>query len=109
MKKSYKPLILVILLLLISITAIILVSVAIRLKYEEATRLKVILENDLKIESTLKIRLLADYQKFSDKNIIETYALENLGMIKNDKPLIKLILSQADIDKINEEVKKKYE
>ncbi len=109
MKKSYKPLIVVLLFLLISSTAIILVSIGLKLKYEELTREKVELEKNLRDENTLKIKLLADYQMYSDESMIETFAKNNLGMIKRNKVSIKLKINQDEIDKLNEELKSDYE
>ena len=60
MKKSHKPLIVVLLFLLVSLTAIFLISIGLKLKYEELTRKKVELEKNLRDENTFKIKLLAD-------------------------------------------------
>ena len=109
MKKSHKPLILVLLFLLVSTTTVFLISIGLKLKYEELTRKKVELEKSLRDENTLKIKLLADYQMYSDENMVETFAKENLGMIKRNKSAIKLQVDQEQIDKLNEELTSKYE
>ncbi len=109
MKKSHKPLIIVLLFLLVSLTAVFLVSIGLKLKYEELTRKKVELEKNLRDESTLKIKLLADFQMYSDETEVETFARENLGMIKRNKSAIKIKINQDEIDKINDELKTKYE
>jgi biopolymer transport protein ExbD len=109
MKKSYKPMILVLLILLVSTTAIILLSIGIRLKYEELTRQKVRLEKELSIENTIRIKLLADHQMYADENIIETFAKENLGMIKRDKPALIIKINQDNVEKLNRELISDYE
>lgn len=109
MKKSHKPLIVVLLFLLVSLTAIFLISIGLKLKYEELTRKKVELEKNLRDENTFKIKLLADYQMYSDENTIETFARENLGMIKRNKAALKIKINQEEIDKINDELKSEYE
>ena len=109
MKKSHKPLIVVLLFLLVSLTAIFLISIGLKLKYEELTRKKVELEKNLRDENTFKIKLLADYQMYSDENTIETFAKENLGMIKRNKAALKIKINQEEIDKINDELKSEYE
>lgn len=109
MKKSHKPLIIVLLLLLVSLTAVFLISIGLKLKYEELTRKKVELEKNLRDESTLKIKLLADYQMYSDENAVETFARENLGMVKRNKAAIKIKINQDEIDKLNDELKSEYE
>ncbi len=109
MKKSYKSLIAVLLFLLVSATSIILISVGIRLKYEELTRQKMELEVQLKSENTLRIKLLADQQMYTDENLIENFAKENLGMIKMNYNALRLKINQNELDEINDELKKKYE
>ena len=109
MKKSHKPLIVVLLFLLVFLTAIFLISIGLKLKYEELTRKKVELEKNLRDENTFKIKLLADYQMYSDENTIETFARENLGMIKRNKAALKIKINQEEIDKINDELKSEYE
>ena len=109
MKKSHKPLIVVLFFLLVSLTAIFLISIGLKLKYEELTRKKVELEKNLRDENTFKIKLLADYQMYSDENTIETFARENLGMIKRNKAALKIKINQEEIDKINDELKSEYE
>jgi len=109
MKKSHKPLIVILLFLLVSLTAIFLISIGLKLKYEELTRKKVELEKNLRDENTFKIKLLADYQMYSDENTIETFARENLGMIKRNKAALKIKINQEEIDKINDELKSEYE
>ncbi len=109
MKKSHKPLIVILLFLLVSLTAVFLVSIGLKLKYEELTREKVALEKNLRDESTLKIKLYADYQMYSDENAVETFARENLGMIKRNKVAIKIKINQDEIDKLNDELKPEHE
>lgn len=109
MKKSYKPLILVLFVLLISTTAVILLTVGIRLKYEELTRQKVQLEKELNIENTLKIKLLADHQMYCDENAIENFAKENLGMIKRNRTSLIIKINQEEVEELNSELESAYE
>ena len=109
MKKSHKPLIVILLFLLVSLTAVFLVSIGLKLKYEELTRKKVELEKNLRDESTLKIKLLADYQMYSDETAVEAFARENLGMIKRNKVAIKIKINQDEIDKLTDELKSEHE
>ena len=109
MKSSSKPLIVAILLMLLSVTAVVLVNIGLRFKYEELVRDKVKLINILNDERTKKVNLIAEYQSFSSEERITTIAEQNLNMIKADQPKITVTIDKNLINKLNSELKDKYE
>jgi|AP12_2_1047962.scaffolds.fasta_scaffold32568_2 cell division protein FtsL len=109
MKKSAKPLIVSILILLLSVTAVVLVNIGLRFKYEELVREKVKLIKIINDERTKKVNLIAEYQSFSSEERITTIAENDLNMIKVDQPKITITLDKDYINKLNSELKDKYE
>ena len=67
------------------------------------------MKNRLACQPGVKIKLLADYEMYSDENAVETFARENLGMVKRNKAAIKIKINQDEIDKLNDELKSEYE
>ena len=63
MKKSAKPLIVAILIILLTGTTLVLVTTGLRFKYEELVRDKVKLEKILNDERTKKVNLIAEYNR----------------------------------------------
>ncbi|MEJ2196834.1 MAG: cell division protein FtsL [Ignavibacteriaceae bacterium] len=109
MKKSAKPLIVSILILLLSVTAVVLVNIGLRFKYEELVREKVKLIKIINDERTKKVNLIAEYQSFSSEERITTIAENDLNMIKVDQPKITVTMDKDYINKLNSELKDKYE
>ncbi|UCH65759.1 MAG: cell division protein FtsL [Ignavibacterium sp.] len=109
MKKSAKPLIVVILILLLTETAIVLVTIGLRFKYEELVRDKVKLEKILNDERTKKVNLIAEYQSFSSDERIISFAEEKLGLKKLTDPKITVTVNKNHINKLNSELKRKYD
>ncbi len=107
MKKNTKPLILTILIMLLTATALILIVIGVRLKYEELTREKVKIEKLLKVESSRKINLIAEYQTYSSKERIVSIAKNELGLIKRNRPQISISIDKTLINEINERLKLK--
>ena len=107
MKKNSKPLIFSILLMLLASTALVLIIIGVRLKYEELTREKVKIEKLLKTESSRKVNLIAEYQTFSSEERIVPIAKNELGLVKRNQPKISISLNKKLIDEINEKLKSK--
>lgn len=103
MKKSSKPLIIVIASLLVLLTIIILMSQGLRLKYEELQRELAQLENRIKTEKTQSVKLKANYQMLTEEDVIEKFAIYELGLVnaKNDNEN-KITLSKENIAKLSE-------
>lgn len=103
MKKSSKPLIIVIASLLVLLTIIILMSQGLRLKYEELQRELAQLENRIKTEKTQSVKLKANYQMLTEEDIIEKFAVYELGLVnsENDNEN-KITLSKENIAKLSE-------
>lgn len=98
MKKSSKPMIVVVASLLVLLTIIILVSQGLRLKYEELQREFTQMENKIKTEKTQSVALTANFQMLTEEDVIKKYALNKLGLIDSDNDkIIKIILSKNDI------------
>jgi cell division protein FtsL len=109
MKRSAKPFIIKIIFLLVVVTSIVLISIALRFKYEELIRKKSELDNTLKDERSKKINLIAEYQAFSSEEIIISIAENNLGMIRRTQPKIKITVNKNLVKKVNEKLKSNYE
>lgn len=109
MKTSSKPLIVAILIILLSGTAVVLVNIGLRFKYEELVREKVKLIKILNDGRTKKVNLIAEYQSFSSEERITKIAKQNLNMIKMDNPKITVTVDKNYINKLNSELKAKYE
>ena|SRR3972149_4747730 len=106
MKKSSKPLIIVITSLLVLITIIILISQGLRLKYEELQRELAQLENRIKTEKTQSVGLKANYQMLTAQDAIKNYAMNELGLVDaSSDPIRKITLSTEDIAKLTESVR----
>lgn len=109
MKKSAKPFIVALLLILLSGTALLLATIGLRFKYEELVRDKVKLEKTLNDERTEKVNLIAEYQSFSSDERIILFAEEKLGLKKLNEPKITVSVNKNDINQLNSELKRKYE
>ena len=84
MKKSSKPLIVLITSILIISTIMVLLSQGLRFKYEEQQRELAQLENQIKTEKTVEANLKANYQMLTSEDVIKKYASEQLGLIGAD-------------------------
>lgn len=105
MKKSSKPLIIIITSLLVLITIIILFAQSLRLKYEELQRELAQLENQMKTEKTQSAGLKANYQMLTAEDIIKKYAIYELGLVDGSSdPIRKITLSTEDIAKLSESI-----
>lgn len=103
MKKSSKPLIIVIASLLVLLTIIILMSQGLRLKYEELQRELAQLENRIKTEKTQSVKLKANYQMLTEEDVIEKFAVYELGLVNADNDNEnKITLSKENIAKLSE-------
>lgn len=105
MKKSSKPLIVLIASLLVLITIIILAAQGLQLKYEELQRELTQLENQMKTEKTQSVGLKANYQMLTAEDIIKQYAMNELGLVdagfdNNNK----ITLSTEEITELSESV-----
>jgi hypothetical protein len=100
MKKSFKPLIIVISSLLVLVTILLLISQGLRLKYEELQRELTQLENQIKTEKTLVVNLLANYQMMTAEDLIKKYASDELALVEAD------LDNQMNITLITEEIVK---
>ncbi len=109
MKKSAKPLIVIVMFLLLVITALVLISVGLRLKYEESVRTKVELEKVLQSERIKKVNLVANYQMVAAEDIVTLSAKNDLGMVKNSEPGIKITVSTDKIEELSQLLKEKYD
>ena len=109
MKKSAKPLILITLFYMVTITLFILGYVGIKLKCEELTRQKVLTEQELENIENWKLSLSAQRQALTAEDRIVPIAEEELGMIKpSDAPVI-LTVNKNEIERVSKIVKDKYE
>lgn len=110
MKRSFKPLIIVISSLLILITILLLVSQGLRLKYEELQREQTQLENQIKTEKTLMVNLIANYQMMTAEDLIKNYASNELALVEADSDTgKKIILFTEDVVKLTESVQQTNE
>lgn len=105
MKKSSKPLIIVIASLLVLSTIILLISQGLRLKYEELQRELAQLERRIKSEKTQFVSLKANYQMLTAEDVIKKYAVYELGLVnaENDNEN-KITLSKENIANLSEKM-----
>ena len=109
MKKSSKPLIAVVVLFLITVAILVLGYVSIKLKCEMMTKQKVLTEEKLNAKNNTKVSLIAEYQYYSSEDRIVEIAKDELGMIKQNSPSIKIDVSKEKIQEISDKIKAKYE
>jgi len=105
MKKSSKPLIIVIASLLVLSTIIILVAQGLRLKYEGLQRELSQLESRIKSEKTQSVSLMANYQMLTEEDVIKKYAFNELGLVNSDNDNgNRITLSKENIANLSEKV-----
>jgi cell division protein FtsL len=109
MNKSSKPVIFLLFLMLIIVTAFALVSVGIKLKYEQALLQQDLAEKQLKSETQRKIKLTAEYQTVTAEERIIGIASTKLGLIRDLEPPYIIKYDDKKVDEINEKLKRKYE
>lgn len=109
MKKSSKPMLFLILILLLIVTVFALVSVGIKLKYEQKVLLKDKAEKMLKAENQKKIKLTAEYQTFIAEERIVNVAKSELGMIRNVEMPVVIKFNNQKLEDNIELLNKKYE
>jgi cell division protein FtsB len=110
MKKSFKPLIVVISSLLVLITILLLISQGLRLKYEELQRELAQLEKQIKTEKIQMTNLSANYQMLTAEDVIKQYALDELALVSADTDSIdKIILYREDLVKLTESLEDSHE
>ncbi len=109
MKKSSKPTLFLILTLLLISAAFVLMSVGVKLKYEQYLLLKDKAEKTFKEESQKKIKLTAEYQTVTAEERIVFVAKTELGLIRNvEAPLI-IKFDNEKVLNIEESLNLKYE
>ena len=102
MKKSFKPLIIVISSFLVLVTIILLIIQGVRLKYEELQRELAQLENQIKTEKNIMVNLKANYQMLTAEDFIKPYALNELALIGADLDTANtIIISKDDLMHLN--------
>ncbi len=109
MKKSAKPTIFIILTLLLILTAFALVSVGVKLKYEQYLLQKDKAEKIYKSESQKKIKLTAEYQTVTAEERIVAVAKSDLGMIRNIEAPLVVKYENQKVENLSETLKEKYE
>ena len=109
MKKSSKPAIFLPITLLIIITVFALVSVGLKLKYEQFLLQRDKAEKTFKSESQRKIKLTAEYQTVTAEERIVAVAKADLGLIRNIEPASIIKYDINKIEEINEILIEKYE
>ncbi len=109
MKKSAKPIILYSLFVFIAYTLLTLIYVGVRLECEKSTKEKVLTEEKLSDLKNWKINLIALDQSLLSEERIVSIAENDLGMIKRTDPAIILKIDKDKIEKISEQLNKKYE
>ena len=105
MKKSSKPLIIIISAFLVLITVILLIAQGLRLKYEELQREFAQLESSLKTEKNNSVTHKANYQMLTAEDVIKKYAVNDLGLVEDvQMNNQKIYLSKEEIAIISETV-----
>jgi len=103
MKKSSKPLIIIVASFLVLITIIVLIAQGMRLKYEELQRDFAQLESSIKTEKNKSVTNKANYQMLTAEDVIKKFAVNELGLIEDDQVSDrKIFLSGEEIAFISE-------
>ena len=109
MKKSAKPLILLILFYIVAITLFILGYVGIKLKCEELTKQKFLTEQELENTKNWQLNLSAQNQALTSEDRIVPLAENELGMIKPVEIPVEMTVDKDKIENISKIIKDKYE
>lgn len=109
MKKSSKPAILMVLILLMILTSFALVGVGIKLKYEQSLLQRDDLQKKMKTEAQRKIKLTAEYQTVTAEDRIISVAISELGLIKNLQPSVIIKFNNEKLEEVTKELLEKYE
>ncbi len=109
MKKSSKPTIFLLITLLLIVTVFALVTIGLKLKYEQFLLQKDKAEKTYKTESQRKIKLTAEYQTVTAEERIVAVAKSELGLIRNIEPAFIIKYDSNKLEEINETLKEKYE
>ena len=109
MKKSSKPTIFLLITLLLIVTAFALVSIGLKLKYEQFLLQKDKAEKTYKSESEKKIKLTAEYQTVTSEERIVAVAKSELGLIRNIESPFIIKYDKDKIERLIETIKAKYE
>lgn len=109
MNKSAKPTLLLILVLLLITTVVVLISVGVKLKYEQALLQKDSMLKQLKTLTQEKIKLTAEYQTVTSEDRITKIASSELGLIKDLEAPVIIKYNKSKVDEIEEEFKRKYD
>ncbi len=109
MKKSAKPTIFLLITLLLIVTVFALVSVGLKLKYEQFLLQKDKAEKTYKTESQKKNKLTAEYQTVTSEERIVAVAKSDLGLIRNIEPALVIKYDSYKVQELNEILKEKYE
>jgi cell division protein FtsL len=109
MKKSSKPTLFLILTLLLITAAFALVSVGVKLKYEQYLLQKDKAEKMIKAERHRKIKLTAEYQTVTSEERIVYTAKTELGLIRNVEPPLVVKFDNEKVLSLKETLNQKYE
>jgi hypothetical protein len=110
MKKSSKPLIIVIGSFLVLLTIVVLIAQGLRLKYEELQREFAQLENRIKTEKNQSVTYKANYQMLTAEDVIKKFAVLELGLVEDNYTKDqKIYLSREDIAKLSEAMERMHE
>lgn len=94
---------------LLIVTLFALVSVGIKLKYEQFILQKDKAEKTYKSESEKKIKLTAEYQTVTAEERIVAIAKSELGLIRNIESPFIIKYDNDKMERISETIKEKYE
>jgi cell division protein FtsL len=107
--KNSKPLIGYLLTIGIVVTLYLLGYVSVKLKCESLIKQKVMAEESLSSARNWKLNLTAQYQYLNSAERIVEIAGNELGMVKDSAPVIKLTVSSDKIESVQKEINAKYE
>lgn len=105
MKKSSKPLIVLVASFLLLITIIVITAQGLRLKYEELQRDLAQMESRIKTEKNKSVTNKANYQMLTAEDVIKKLAVNELGLVEDDQLSDrKIYLSGEEIAFVSEAV-----
>lgn len=109
MKKGSKPFLFFSVLLFTCFIVLILFYVGLKLKCEELTKEKILAEKQLELKNNWQVNLTVKHQFLSSEERITEIAEKELGMIRGGAPVLKVRIDKEETDKIENQLKEKYD
>jgi hypothetical protein len=109
MKKSSKPILFYLLVLLLTIVSFFISITMLKISYEQMLMKKDKAEKELIFAVQEQKKLNVIYQDLTSEDYIIPYAKKNLNMIRNLNESLTIKISKTQINELKEHINRKYE